>query len=112
MNRSILFVLSLAFNLSFGQSGNYFLSHFAPDNDRFDHLIFDLTQDDKGVFHFANKDGVIEFDGRNWGLVPTSGPIFTLASYGQEVFGGGYNGFGKIGIDADQVKAVQSLSQD
>ncbi|HCW07718.1 MAG TPA: hypothetical protein DGG95_10190 [Cytophagales bacterium] len=112
MNRSIVVVLVLAFNLSFGQSGNYFLSHFAPDNDRFDHLTFDLVQDDRGVFHFASKSGVIEFDGRNWGLIQTNGPIFTLTASGHDVFAGGFNGFGKIGFGADQVKTFQSLSQD
>jgi len=25
-----------------------------------------MAQDDKGVLYFANKSGVLEFDGRNW----------------------------------------------
>ena len=98
MKIKFFFVLFLVANLSYSQSGNYFLSHYTPDDERFDYLTFAMAQDDKGVFHFANKRGVIEFDGRNWGLIPTSGPIFTLAASGQEIFAGGYNGFGKIGI--------------
>src|SRR5712671_6537283 len=111
MRLKLLFILLLIANLSYSQSGNYFLSHYSPDDERFDYLTFSMTQDDKGVFHFANKRGVIEFDGRNWGLITTSGPIFTLTSSGQDIFAGGYNGFGKLAIGADHVKEFQSLSQ-
>jgi ligand-binding sensor domain-containing protein len=112
MKIKFLFVVLFLANLAYSQSGNYFLSHYTPDDERFDYLTFAMTQDDKGVFHFANKRGVIEFDGRNWGLISTSGPIFTLASSGQEIFAGGYNGFGKLANGADHIKAFQSLSQD
>ena len=112
MRLKLLFILLFIANLSYSQSGNYFLSHYTPEDERFDYLTFSMTQDDKGVFYFANKRGVVEFDGRNWGLIATSGPIFTLATAGQEIFAGGYSGFGKLGIGADNIKEFQSLSQD
>src|ERR1043165_2970577 len=112
MKIKLLSFFLLVANLTFSQSGNYFLSHYTPEDERFDYLTFSMTQDDKGVFHFGNKRGIVEFDGRNWGLIATSGPIFTLTSSGQEIFAGGYNGFGKLGIGADHIKEFQSLSQD
>ena len=112
MKIKFLLALLLAANFTFAQQGNYFLSHYTPEDERFDYLTFSMTQDEKGVFHFANKRGIIEFDGRNWGLITTSGPIFTLTASGQEIFAGGYNGFGKLGVGADHVKEFQSLSQE
>src|SRR5260221_12036178 len=85
MKIKFLPIFLLATNLLFAQSGNYFLSHYAPEDERFDSFTFAMAQDDKGVFHFANRRGVIEFDGRNWGLIPTSGPIFTVAFSGHEI---------------------------
>src|SRR5689334_22757512 len=111
MARKILFCFLFAAHISFAQTGNYFLSHYAPEDERFDNFTFAMVQDDKGVFHFANKRGIIEFDGRNWGLIPTSGPIFTVALVGHEIFAGGYSGFGKLTIGADHFKTYQSLSQ-
>jgi hypothetical protein len=112
MKIKLLFCLLLFAQFSFAQSGNFFLSHYSPEDERFDNFTFAMAQDDKGVFHFANKRGVIEFDGRNWGLIPTSGPIFTVAFSGREIYAGGYNGFGKLTIGVDHVKAYQSLSQE
>lgn len=111
MTRRFLFCLLLATHFSFGQSGNYFLSHYAPEDERFDNFTFSMAQDDKGVFYFANKLGIIEFDGRNWNLIPTNSPIFTVALSGHEIFAGGYGGFGKLSIGADHIKVYQSLSQ-
>ncbi len=112
MKIKFLITFLLATNLLLAQSGNYFLSHYAPEDERFDYFTFAMAQDDKGVFHFANRRGVIEFDGRNWGLIPTSGPIFTVTFAGHEIFAGGYGGFGKLTTGPDHVKAYQSLSQE
>ena len=71
-----------------------------------------MAQDSKGVIYFANKNGVLEFDGRNWKLIGTSGPVFTIATSGPDVFFGGLNGFGKIVIDANNAQTYQSLSQN
>src|SRR5277367_3769563 len=97
--------------VTFAQQGNYFLSHFSPSDERIDYLTFAMAQDAKGVIYFANKNGVLEFDGRNWGLINTSGPMFTVTTFGQDVFVGGQHGFGKLSIGADNTQTYQSLSQ-
>jgi ligand-binding sensor domain-containing protein len=112
--RKLLKTLAILFvsTVTFAQQGNYFLSNFSPSDERIDYLTFGMAQDAKGVIYFANKNGVLEFDGRNWGLISTPGPVFTIATLGQDVFFGGLNGFGKIAIDAGNAQSYQSLSQD
>lgn len=95
------FITSLALivccSVSFSQTGNYFLSHYAPVDEDIDHLCFDITQDQRGVLYFANKAGVLVFDGRNWSMTPTPAPIYTVAiSPTGEVFAGGLSGFGRV----------------
>jgi len=110
------FIKTIAFliisTVAFPQQGNYFLSHFSPSDERIDYLTFGMAQDSKGVIYFANKNGVLEFDGRNWKLVGTSGPVFTITTSGQDVFLGGLNGFGKIAIGPDNTQSHQLLSQN
>jgi hypothetical protein len=110
------FIKTFAFliisTVTLAQQGNYFLSHFSPSDERINYLTFGMAQDSKGVIYFANKNGVLEFDGRNWGLIGTPGPVFTLTTFGEDVFFGGLNGFGKIAIGADNVQTYQFLSQD
>lgn len=81
----------------FGQTGNYLLTHYSPKNEDIDHVTFDIAQDSRGVLYFANKAGILEFDGHNWNMIKTPGPIYTIAvSADGTVFGGGLSGFGKI----------------
>lgn len=97
----LLAVCWLAFVPSIAQNGNYFLSHYAPQQDNIDHFSFDIAQDEKGIVFFANKAGVLQFDGRNWVLVPTPGPVYTLAVSNNHVFIGGLAGFGKLATQND-----------
>jgi hypothetical protein len=106
-----VFILLLVANAAFGQQGNYFLSHYTPTDERVNYTTFDIAQDAKGVIYYANKNGVLEFDGRNWNMVPAQGPVFTITSSGNEIFAGGYNGFGKLVIGEDNTKSYQSLSE-
>src|SRR5579871_1633018 len=112
MRNRMLLLMLLAAQVVFAQQGNYFLSHFSPSDERIDYVTFGMTQDAKGVIYFANKNGVLEFDGRNWGLIGTTGPVFTVAASGDDVFLGGLNGFGKIAIGPDNAPMFQTLSQN
>lgn len=112
--RSILLSLT-AFLLSLhaiGQSGNYFMSHYSPKNEKIDNLSFDIAQDQKGVLYFANKAGVLQFDGRNWTMVETQAPIYTIAvSDAGIVYGGGLSGFGRV-LVTEHGQVFQSMSMD
>lgn len=93
-----------------GQTGNYFLSHYAPADEDIDHLCFDITQDHRGVLYFANKAGVLAFDGRNWLMISSPAPIYTVSvtSTG-DVFAGGLSGFGRV-LNSGGEKKYEHLS--
>lgn len=112
--RSFLFLLVLLVGseAAFGQNGNYFLSHFSPSREKSDHLSFDLIQDDRGIIYSAGKEGIEEFDGRNWRLVPMPGVAYTLAQSNNNIFAGGLAGFGRIYYDAAQGWKYQDLAGD
>ncbi len=97
MTRLSLFLLLLLSYVSFGQTGNYLLTHYSPKNEEIDHVSFDIAQDNRGVLYFANKAGILEFDGRNWNMIKTPAPIYTIAvTSNGAVYGGGLSGFGRI----------------
>jgi hypothetical protein len=85
--------------VSFAQTGNYFLSHYLPPDKKIDPLCFAVAQDPRGIMYFANRSGVLEFDGKNWQLAATPFPIYTLAVSAKGIiFAGGLAGFGKVEV--------------
>ncbi len=109
----ILFSLLIAFwsIVSFAQSGNYFLSNFTPATDNVDHVSFAIAQSQNGVLYFATKNGVIEFDGKNWNLIPTPGAIFTVFASGNEILMGGVKGIGKLEWNKEKHLAYKGISE-
>ena len=93
------------------QTGNYFLSHYSPNDERFDNVCFDMAQDERGVLYFATKAGVLEFDGRNWELVQANSAIYTLQINAHGTYWGGANGFGKIDFDEEGLQVIKLLSE-
>ncbi|MFZ1806323.1 MAG: triple tyrosine motif-containing protein [Cyclobacteriaceae bacterium] len=107
-----IFFLLIA-QLSFGQSGNYFLSHYAPTDENIDYLSFDIVQTERGIIYFANKSGVVEFDGRNWDVIESPGAIYSLAiANGNDLYYGGLTGFGKLTITEQGITTFHSLSAE
>jgi len=104
----LTFIL-LGFFCSFSQTGNYFLSHYSPGEDRFDNVCFDMVQGDNGTMYFATRKGVQTFDGRNWDLISGNGAIYSLQLFGGEVYWSGTAGFGKI-TNADGSQQLEKLS--
>ncbi|HEX8060469.1 MAG TPA: hypothetical protein VF473_06005, partial [Cyclobacteriaceae bacterium] len=92
-------ILALASIVSFGQTGNYFMTHYSPKNEDIDRVSFDIAQDKRGVLYFANKAGFLEFDGRNWNIISTPAPVYTICvTPTGVVYGGGLSGFGRISV--------------
>ena len=93
------------------QTGHYFLSHYAPSDENIDYLSFDIVQNRNGVIFFANRTGIVEFDGRNWRVISAPGSIYTLeVDDNNELFAGGLTGFGKLVLDEDNNLKYNSLS--
>ncbi len=92
------------------QSGNYFLSHYSPDNERFNIVCFDMVQDNRGVFYFATQAGILQFDGRNWDIIQTIGTIYSIAlQEGGDIYAAGSRGFGKIIRDENNLETFTML---
>jgi hypothetical protein len=82
------------------QTGNYFLSHFIPGKEHFNNNVcFDIAQDDRGLFYFAIQGGVLRFDGRTWDVIRTSGAVYALEIFNNQLYVAGSRGFGKIEED-------------
>lgn len=98
MIRALLSTLSLLLIcfVAFAQNGNYFLSHYAPTDEKIDFRSSAMTQDELGVIYFTNKSGVLEFDGKNWRIIEMPGATYTVSSNKKDVFVGGIFGFGKL----------------
>ena len=93
------------------QSGNYFLSHHSPSEERFDYVCYDMAQDAKGMMYFATKAGIIEFDGRDWDLLSVNSAVYSIKiNSAGEIYWAGAKGFGKIGLDAHGFQQVELLS--
>ncbi len=93
------------------QPGHYFLSHYKPGSDKINYLSFDIHQDNNGILFFANRSGVLQFDGQSWLQIQAKGAIYTLTpSPSGELFAGGSSGFGKIVLTDQNQREYQSLS--
>lgn len=102
----------LLFAFASAQTGNYFLSHYSPDEERFNIVCFDMVQDSRGVFYFATQAGILEFDGRNWDIIPTIGTIYSIAiSEGGEIYAAGSRGFGKLERNAEGLEVFSMIRE-
>jgi Y_Y_Y domain len=93
---SIILVLTIVALIARGQTGNYFVTNLTPPDEKIDPRSVGMAQDVQGVIYFTNKNGILEFDGNNWRLVTTPGSVYTIASSGNQIFGGGTFGFGRL----------------
>jgi hypothetical protein len=100
----------LGFFCSFSQTGNYFLSHYSPGEDRFDNVCFDIVQGEEGTMYFASRSGVLTFDGRNWDLISGNGAIYSLQQNKGELYWSGAAGFGKVVRREDGSRQLEKLS--
>ena len=110
----LIALLAINANLS-AQSGSYFIANYNPGEQNFDNTNYAVVQDERGVMHFANKQGVLHFDGNSWWLSPTPYSIFCLAETNDKIYVGGRQGFGMItksGLGEAAYSAIDSLHRD
>jgi len=101
--------LVIGFN-GIAQTGNYFVTNLSPPDERIDPRSLGITQDDRGVIYFTNKNGILEYEGNNWRLINTPGSVYTLISSGREIFAGGAFGFGKLAGSEGKATQFQLIS--
>jgi hypothetical protein len=61
-----------------------------------------MVQDIHGELYFANRAGVLEFDGFNWNVIAVPGAVYTLVAHGNDLLIGGLAGAGKLN---DKIKS-------
>jgi len=114
----LFFILAVVFAtsvLSMGQSGSYFITHYNPAEQNFDNTNYALLQDNLGVMHFANRQGVLHFDGNSWWLSPTPYSVYCLAEVNDTIYAGGREGFGMItepGLEEASFYAIDTIHRD
>lgn len=98
----LLLLISLLFLpfLSFGQQGNYFVSHYKPSTQGFDNQIHAIAENRQGVMFFAENSGIIAFDGTRWEGISSPASVFTFVTINDTIYTGGLGGFGRIGMNA------------
>ncbi len=93
------------------QTGNYFLSHYSPTDERIDFRSHQMVQDSHGEIYFTNKAGVLEFDGFNWKVIPVPGAVYTLIVHETEVLVGGLSGVGKLNDKIQSPRSYEMFSE-
>ncbi|MBX2899378.1 MAG: hypothetical protein KF775_06995 [Cyclobacteriaceae bacterium] len=78
------------------QTGTYYLSHFTPPDDRIDFRSHFMLQDKQGELYFTNRQGILEFDGKNWNEIFVPGAVNAVAAHQAELYVAGVAGGGKL----------------
>jgi hypothetical protein len=104
-----LWILSI---VASAQTGGYFLSHYNPSDDRIDFRSVDMVQDAQGEIYFANKSGVLEFDGKNWQIISVPGAVSALTIYSNEVFVAGLAGSGILDSRKEHHKSFVPIGSE
>jgi serine phosphatase RsbU (regulator of sigma subunit) len=77
MNKQAAVVLYLVLTATLVFSRQPLSYHYTPQQFNAHPLIWAMIQDARGILFAANNDGVLEFDGKSWRLIPT--PIQVLS---------------------------------
>ena len=91
----LLALASTSFDVA-AQSGYYFQSHFTPIANKRDQVNYSIGQDGSDRLYFANRQGLLQFDGSNWDLIETPGPTFSIQEFDSAIYLGGTYGFGRL----------------
>ncbi|WP_461629129.1 helix-turn-helix and ligand-binding sensor domain-containing protein [Labilibaculum euxinus] len=113
---SIIFLLiSISSFFAFSKvknNGIPFIKNFPRSHYKGGTQNWDITQAPNGLLYFANNEGVLEFDGNNWRVIPmpNNSVVRSLAvdSLGQ-IFVGAYNEFGYLKPDNQGKLSYHSL---
>lgn len=111
-----IFLLLFTFLLLGGrvqaQSGHYYISHYSQDRQS-GALSFDMVQDARGFMYFANRKGLIQFDGKNWLPISSTSIIYSLSTDQQgNVFAAGEGIIGQVIVDANYSLKVSPIAKN
>lgn len=110
---TLTFLLSLLFSLVKGQDGSPLLIHFGEKWD-VENQNFVICQDSDRVMLFANRKGIIAFDGEEWTPIRLQTTPYAMGTnpYDKKIYVGGENNYGTVQKDYKGIYRYQSLSDD
>jgi serine phosphatase RsbU (regulator of sigma subunit) len=107
-----LFLIALA-GTAYSQEGSPLLTHFREDRE-IENQNWSICQDQNNVMLFANRKGILSFDGEEWTGIKIPLTPFTLKPglKNDVIYVGGENSFGFIERDSKGIYNYVSLSRD
>ncbi len=92
---SLIFVLLIFNNTTLAQDGTPFITHFKECKE-IETKNWSISQDNQNVMLFANRKGIITFDGQNWNLIKLPFIPFAISKspIDQKVYVGANNNYG------------------
>lgn len=95
------------------QTGHYFLSHYAPADERVDAVAYTIAQDANGLMYYATRSGILQFDGTNWETLAHDGAIYSLTiDANNTLYWAGAKGFGRVKSLPDGTREIVPLAKD
>ena len=91
------------------ESGTPFFTNYPPKKYGYENQNFWVVQGNDGICYFANTNGILEYDGHRWSLIPLPGiPRLTKTADGT-VYASGFGDFGKLVKDEKNKTVFKSL---
>ena len=108
-----LIVLSFVLSAVEGQRGAPLLTHFAESRN-IENQSWAICQDENGIMLFANRKGIIIFDGQDWATVRIQTIPYAMQKNPDngKIFIGGDNSYGYLEKDPKGIYKYIALSQD
>jgi serine phosphatase RsbU (regulator of sigma subunit) len=109
----LLFIISTFFSDVFAQEGTPYITHF-KESKEIESQNWSISQDDQNVMLFANRKGVLTFDGQNWDLLKLPYIPFALkkSPLDNKVYVGANNNYGYLERNSKGFIEYKSLSAD
>jgi len=85
------------------EQGMLIVQNFLPDDYNAEAQNWSILQDKRGIYYFGNNNGLLEFDGAHWRLIPTPNKteVRSLAMNEQgQIFVGESNDFSVLNVDS------------
>ncbi len=106
-------IFFLVFDSLAGQNGVPLLSHFTERRE-IENQSWAICQDENNVMMFANRRGILTFDGQDWNIIKTKSVPYTLKydTANRRVYTGCDNNYGYLEKDEKGFYSYVSLSGD
>ncbi len=115
MNRLFLIIIIIFINFfyTFSQDGTPFITHYKECKE-IESQNWSISQDDQNVMCFANRKGILSFDGQNWNLLKLPYIPFALKKnpIDHKVYVGANNNYGYLERNDKGFIEYKSLSSD